>query len=49
MKWVEDCEVSSSNPNRDKPLGDFFSSILALVDKGYLVPIAGGKWQVSWN
>lgn len=26
-------------------LGDFFPSVLALVDKSYLVYVASGRWQ----
>ena len=33
MKWVEHPEDSCSNPNKEKTLGDFFSFLLAFVDR----------------
>ncbi|KAK4349309.1 hypothetical protein RND71_032064 [Anisodus tanguticus] len=45
MKWVEQHEVSSSIPNRDKTLGDFFPSVLALADRVtmYLLLVGGDR------
>ncbi|KAK4349487.1 hypothetical protein RND71_032242 [Anisodus tanguticus] len=49
MKWVENHEVSSSNPSRDKSTYDISSYVLALVDKvtWYLVLVGGDMYLME--
>lgn len=49
MKWVMHHEVSCLIPNRDKTLGDFFQSVLVLVEKitWYLLMVEGGMYPME--
>lgn len=47
LKWIENHEVSGSNPNKDI-LGDFFPSILSLVGRVHR-DVKLVKVRVSWK